>query len=320
MSPNIARGTRDAAGKWHAEDPAEYPPMDVHGTLPWSVLRQDSAPWQARKKHWLALGVHADAPRAHAPAMINTGRHGKVSGGLSRFDPHLAELLYAWYCPPTGAVLDPFAGGPCRGLVAGHLGRPYEGYDLMQDQVDANYRLRDEWEQQHLLGMFDGARRPSPVWHCADALETLTRRGADAPVDYVLTCPPFHNRERYSNDPRDLSAMPWREFAEVYTEIIRQAVRLLRTDRFATFVVSDVRDSKGHLRGLPALTTEAFRAAGAHLVNEQILIEPGGLRAKTMRIPWQQCRTATRTHQLVLTYVKGDRRTAAAAVKGDPPC
>lgn len=286
--------------------------MDVHGTLPWSVLRQDSAPWQKRKQHWLEWGVHADAPRAHAPAMISTGRHGTLSGGLSRFDPHLAELLYIWYCPAGGRVLDPFAGGPVRGLVAGHLGLAYEGVDLMADQITANEPRADHWHERGLL-----THRPD--WRHGAAQDLLPDLPDDR-FDYVLGCPPFHNRERYSDDPRDLSAMTWPAFVEVYAEIIRQTVRLLHADRFATLVVSDIRDHKGHLRGLPALTTEAFRAAGAHLINEQVLIEPGGLRAKTMRVPWSACRTTTRTHQMVLTYVKGDRRKAAAAIRGDVPC
>lgn len=301
--PVTAHGTRDTQGRWHATNPADYPPMDVHGTLPWSVLRQDSAPWQERKRWWAAQGVDDATPRAHAPAMINTGRHGTTSGGVSRFDPHLAEVLLAWYCPPGGTVLDPFAGGPVRGLVAGHSGRPYTGIDLLPDQVTANRARARAWQERGIL-------RALPQWHdgaAQDVLPTLTAGAAD----YVLTCPPYHNRERYSHDPRDLSAMRWPAFADTYRAILGATVRALAQDRFASIVVSDVRDHRGHLRGLPALTTAAMQDAGTHLVNEQVLVEPGGLRAKTMRPPWTAARTTTRTHQLVLTYVKGDRRTAA---------
>ncbi len=305
--PGLAHGRRDASGVWHADDPGRYPPLDVHGTLPWSVLRQDSGPWQARKNWWLALGVHQDAPRAHAPAMIATGRHGRVSGGLSRFDPHLAELLLAWYCPPGGTVLDPFAGGPVRGLVAGHLGRPYLGVDLLAGQVAANRSLAGAWRGQGLLSA-------QPRWQEGDADAVLA--DMDPGFDYVLCCPPYHNRERYSRDPRDLSAMRWPVFALALARILAMSARLLARDRFATIVVSDVRDHAGHLRGLPGVVDAAMRDAGLRQVNEQVLVEPGGLRAKTMRAPWEACRTVTRTHQMVLTYVRGDRRAATAAVRG----
>jgi DNA modification methylase len=38
--------------------------------------------------------------------------------GTSIFDPVLCELAYRWFCPPGGLVLDPFAGGSVRGIVA----------------------------------------------------------------------------------------------------------------------------------------------------------------------------------------------------------
>lgn len=284
-----------------------HPRWTAHGTLPWSVLRQDSKAWQARKAYWAALGVDDTTPRAHAAGMMATGRHGATSGGVSRFDPHLAEILYSWFCPPGGAVLDPFAGGPVRGLVASHLGHPYTGIDLLHPQVQANQQARERWHQAGWLN--------APVdWHVADSLEMLPTLEAEG-ADYVLGCPPYHNREKYSDHPKDLSAMRWAEFLAAHQDAIAQAVRVLRPDRFATWVISDVRDHKGHLRGLPHLTVSAFLAAGAHLVNDQVLVAPLGLAAKRMRPPWTAARTTTRIHQHVLTFVKGDRKKAAAACR-----
>jgi hypothetical protein len=36
----------------------------------------------------------------------------------SIFDPVLCEIAYRWFCPSGGTVLDPFAGGSVRGIVA----------------------------------------------------------------------------------------------------------------------------------------------------------------------------------------------------------
>lgn len=58
--------------------------------------------------------------------------------GTSIFDPVLCELMYEWFCPPGGQVLDPFAGGSVRGIVAGVLGRRYWGSELSEVQVKAN--------------------------------------------------------------------------------------------------------------------------------------------------------------------------------------
>lgn len=63
-------------------------------------------------------------------------------GGTSIFDPVVCELAYRWYCPPGGSVLDPFAGGSVRGVVAAWLGHPYLGVDLREEQVAAN---EEQW-------------------------------------------------------------------------------------------------------------------------------------------------------------------------------
>ncbi|MGI5273137.1 class I SAM-dependent methyltransferase [Nonomuraea sp. CA-218870] len=305
--PRVAHGARDEHGRWHANDLSLYPAMDVHGALPWSVLDATTSRWRERVAWWRGLGVDDTAARAHAAGMIATGRHGRISGGVSRFDPHLAEALYTWFCPPGGHVLDPCAGGPVRGLVAGHLGLHYTGVDLSAEQVRANRARGLEWERSALS-------QGGTVWVEGDAREVLPRLPGG--YDYLLSCPPYHNRERYSDDPRDLSAMRWPGFVAAHAEMIAAAVRLLKEDRLATWVISDVRDHRGHLRGLPAHAVAAFEQAGCHLINEQVLVTPAGLLGKTMRPAWEAARTTTRRHQLVLTFVKGDRRKAAAAIRG----
>src|SRR5439155_711922 len=58
--------------------------------------------------------------------------------GTSIFDPVVCELAYRWFAPEGGTVLDPFAGGSVRGIVASRLGHPYIGIDLSARQIDAN--------------------------------------------------------------------------------------------------------------------------------------------------------------------------------------
>ncbi|MBW2674812.1 MAG: hypothetical protein JRD89_15600, partial [Deltaproteobacteria bacterium] len=68
---------------------------------------------------------------------------GSSLSGSSIFDPVLAEISYKWYCPPGGKILDPFAGGSVRGIVAAYLGYEYHGNDLSARQIAAN-RLQAE--------------------------------------------------------------------------------------------------------------------------------------------------------------------------------
>ena len=75
------------------------------------------------------------------------------SSGTSIFDPVLCELIYRWFCPTAGIVLDPFAGGSVRGIVASHIRLQYIGIDLRPEQIAANR------EQAARI-----AKDPHPVW------------------------------------------------------------------------------------------------------------------------------------------------------------
>ena len=67
----------------------------------------------------------------------NAGNNQSATG-TSIFDPVLCELAYTWYTPPDAEILDPFAGGSVRGIVASYLGRNYTGIDLRGEQIEAN--------------------------------------------------------------------------------------------------------------------------------------------------------------------------------------
>ena len=80
-----------------------------------------------------------------------------TASGTSIFDPVLCEIAYRWFCPQGGMVLDPFAGGSVRGIVASQLGRAYVGIELRAEQVAAN-------KAQAALGA-----GPTPQWIIGDS-------------------------------------------------------------------------------------------------------------------------------------------------------
>jgi DNA modification methylase len=223
-----------------------------------------------------------------------------TASGTSIFDPVLCEIAYRWFCPPGGTVLDPFAGGSVRGIVASRLGRRYFGIELRPEQVAAN---------RAQLGL--GAE-PFPEWLTGDARD-LGALAADVEADLIFSCPPYWNLERYSDDPADLSTMDEAAFFEALAAIVGGAVAKLRNDRFAVWVVGDVRDARGCYVNLPGRTIEAFEAAGAHLYNDAILVTAvGSLPIRTGR-QFTAARKLGRTHQSVLVFVKGDPRRATEA-------
>lgn len=222
--------------------------------------------------------------------------------GTSIFDPVLCEMVYSWFCPPQGVIFDPFAGGSVRGIVASKLGRQYVGIDLRQEQVDAN--------RVQAKKICD---RPQPKWIVGDSADaSALAKGVLA--DLVFSCPPYFDLERYSDDKRDLSTMEYVAFIKAYRTIVLESCRLLKTDRFACFVVGDIRDGKGFYRNFPGETVNAFRAAGLELYNEAILVTAAGSLPLRVTKQFESTRKLGKTHQNILIFVKGDPRKATAAI------
>lgn len=227
---------------------------------------------------------------------------GLLTSGTSIFDPVLCELAYKWFCPPGGMVLDPFAGGSVRGVVASKLGRQYLGIDLSARQVEAN-----EGQAKAIC------TAPMPTWLVGNS-ENVAKLAKNLEADFIFSCPPYFDLEVYSEDPDDLSTMTWENFKHSYKRIVAEACAKLKSNRFACFVVGDVRDERGMYRGLPGLTVEAFRAAGLEYYNEAILVTAVGSLPIRIKKQWEGARKLGKTHQNVLVFLKGDPKKAAEAV------
>ena len=223
------------------------------------------------------------------------------ASGTSIFDPVLCELAYRWFCPPGGTILDPFAGGSVRGIVAAMLGRKYIGIDLRAEQIAAN-------EKQARDICPDGLAR----WICGDSREQVTAKLG--PVDFVFSCPPYADLEVYSDDPKDLSTMGYDEFLVAYRQIIAASVAQLKADRFACIVVGDVRDRKGFYRGFTNDTVAAFNDSGAKLYNEAILVTAVGSLPIRVGRQFASGRKLGKTHQNVYVFCKGSPQKATEAV------
>ena len=222
--------------------------------------------------------------------------------GTSIFDPCLTELCYRWFCPPRGLVLDPFAGGSVRGIVASRLGRKYLGIDLRQEQVRANERQAERICKGGIM----------PRWISGDSAD-IAQLAKGERADLIFTCPPYGDLERYSDNPRDLSAMDYPAFIEALGRILTASCKLLRENRFAAIVVGEIRGPDGAYRNFVGDTVELMRAAGLSYYNEAILVTVCGSLPLRVRSQFEGSRKLGRTHQSVLVFVKGDPRKATVA-------
>ena len=265
---------------------------------PFSVFDTKQGYWQQRKKEWKEIGL--DSGSGRSDDLLGNGNGLKQLAqkksmnltGTSVFDPVLCEVIYNWFCMNGGIVFDPFAGGSVRGVVAELLGRRYIGIDLSEKQVDANQVNADK------LGV-------CPAWHCDDS-RNADKYIPDASADLVFSCPPYHNLERYSDHPLDLSNMNYTDFLEAYREIISISCRKLKENRFAVFVVSDIRDNKGAYRDFVSQTKHIFQDCGLCLYNDIVLLNQYGTAPMRASAQFGVRRKTAKVHQNVLVFFKGD--------------
>lgn len=244
--------------------------------------------------------------KASAPAGLTTGEiemDGPPNSGTSIFDPVLCELAYRWFSPPGGIVLDPFAGGSVRGIVASKLGRAYHGVDLRPEQIAANEKQAD---------VICAKEARHPQWTVGDSLKILPGMKMP-PADFMFSCPPYGDLEVYSDLPEDLSTLDYGTFAVAYAKIVAAGIERLAANRFACFVVGDFRDERGFYRGFVSDTIDAFEAAGARLYNEIILVTAAGSLPIRAGKQFSTTRKVGKTHQNVLVFCKGDPRKATEA-------
>src|SRR3990167_5354115 len=137
---------------------------------PFSILDTKTKSWQNRKALWKRKGIKSEVGRE--VKLYNTSEWIKEKGltGLAEylpdgsiFDPVLCEILYHWFCFPGGEILDPFAGGSVRGIVANYLGYKYTGIDIRKEQIVSNY------EQSAVLLSVDN----QPLWLTGDSNDVL---------------------------------------------------------------------------------------------------------------------------------------------------
>lgn len=314
-------------------DPTNQPPnptlADRFGIPPFTVIDTTKGEWQQRKQALIALGLDSGEGRAEglvfAPsqraytnwydvknkAEKSSGRQltedeilaspfasdlRTPGGGTSIFDPVLTEIIYTWYAPKGGVVLDPWAGGSVRGVIAGRMGLSYTGVDIRAEQIAANIA---QWDT---LGI-DG---PTPRWVHGNSSVDMP----DITADLVIGCPPYYSLEKYSDDPGDLSTMTPEDFNQALVDTARLTVPRMHANSFAVFVVGPARTPTGRLLDLRSAMIDAWEGAGLTYVQDAVILNPVGSMAIAAARAFTSTRTLGRRHQEMIVFAKGRRQDA----------
>ena len=259
---------------------------------PFSVLDTKQGNWQRRKRDWMRIGMKSEVGRDSVVINMDTkSKKNNSAKYVSIFDPALCEVLYNWFCVDGKEILDPFAGGSVRGIVANYLGFKYTGIDIRQEQIDSN--------REQGLEILDVVNQPN--WYVGDSNEVLN--GFNKEFDFVFSCPPYSDLEVYSDLKNDISNMPYNEFMKAYEEIIAKSCNLLKSGGYACFVVGEVRDKKGNYIGFVPDTINAFRKCGMNFYNEGILLN--AIASASMRANGNmKTQKLVKVHQNILIFKK----------------
>jgi len=288
---------------------------------PFSLFDTKQGYWQDRKRNWIKLGIKSEIGRGDnllvgkgvddfdnfrnenkfgkcLPESIGEA-YGRKVQATSIFDPVLCEIAYKWFSLDNAKVLDPFAGGSVRGMIAGMLGRQYYGVDLSEKQIEANIE-----QYKDIASVYTGIVQPK--WINGDSTN-IVELVNEKDFDLVFSCPPYYDLEVYSDKEEDLSNKDtYEDFLQGYNAIIKNACSLLKEDSFAIFVVGNMRDKSGMYYDFVGDTIKAFQNAGLGYYNEAIIVNVAGTLPVRAPKQFNASRKLGKQHQQFLVFYKGN--------------
>jgi len=272
---------------------------------PFSILDTRTKEWQDRKRWWInTYKIQSELGREQTISKTNFWDTEEAS--VSIFDATLCELMYDWFCPKGGTILDPFAGGSVRGIVASEMGYHYTGIDISETQILANQKQSNK-----------------PNWIVGDSAEVL-ETFHDETYDFIFTCPPYYDLEIYSDNENDLSNMDDEDFDDAYAKILTECYSKLKDNRFFCIVLSETREvSKtgnykiGKYRNLVAKTIMGCEEIGFSFYNDMVLFNSQHQASKISKTYFDRNRKIASVHQNVLVFVKGNPDLATEDINWD---
>ena len=124
--------------------------------------------------------------------------------------------------------------------------------------------------------------------------------------DFLLTCPPYYDLERYNGGPDDLSGLAsYEEFCQAMKEVASASYAALRPEALSVWVVGLHRDREGRLLPLHHDVAAAHTRAG-FVLREEIIVyrRRSGAGARTRNF-FSGRGFLARTHEYVLVFERG---------------
>ena len=192
------------------------------GWLPLSVIEPPRQTKKIWKKAYLNDGL--DEQRRSDDAKYLSGL------GFSEFHAGLTEDILHYWSTVDSVVVDPFAGRVTRAFVSSKLGRKYYGYEISPKTVDRVQKHLDSYNIDSTIYLDNGC---------------YMKQTPNDFADLVMTCPPYHQLEKYESVDNQLSDINDYETFLGMLEICAVNIkRVLKPGGFLVWVCADWRDGK----------------------------------------------------------------------------
>ncbi len=213
------------------------------------------------------------------------------TGTYSVFPVPLVEWVLVRYAGKPGSmILDAFAGGPPRGIVAGMMGYNYHGYDISEKQIEHNERIVESFELTTIK------------YHLENAINVNKTKRM---YDFAFTGPPYWNVEVYSDDPDDFSTFKtYEEFDDGMYAVAEAHYPVMKPNSFVCLTAANFRDKKtGGLIDFRGDTVRNYQDAGFLFHQDVILSKNFGSAAKRSTNAWKGKKLVP-THEHLLVFQK----------------
>lgn len=147
---------------------------------------------------------------------------------LSEFNPTVAKNIISFWSKEGDVVLDPFS-GRTRALVSYVMKRDYIGYEVSKDVID------------YMDFKFKELKIPKLDVRNKDCIN-ISKDFEDNSVDFVFSCPPYWDLEKYESCEGQLSDIKdYNEFIDMLYERLSVSADKLKPNRYMCMVVGDFR-------------------------------------------------------------------------------
>jgi len=267
---------------------------EKYGYLPTSV-------WNIIKsKKWKAM-IQDKGDIDNTRRSLNT----KHLPGLkySEFNPNVAERIVVYWSEPGDLIIDPFGGRATRAIVATELGRDYIGYEIAPKTHNLTIERLNFRDANFTQNIFSNRGRSKIILGDGCVMD----QSLDESADLIMTCPPYHNLEKYEDVDGQLSSIKdYDDFLNKIQICTNNIYRVLKPNKFCAWVCGDWRNqSKGGFFAFHIDSINCFKQSGLSLWDVVILHNNSPFASK-QAAKCEKQRYTSKIHEYLLIFKKGE--------------